>query len=123
MQSLYRPFRRKRQVIDLETLLTGWLEAEKIVAATSNPVLLSRPADHRSWLWNCSEIPQTFVKGDVPMLIAQALAEYGALAVVIEALDQTWIAAEDYVRGVDGTTWAAVMFAAFLVWYVLGHRR
>lgn len=57
------------------------------------------------------------------MLIAQALAEYGALAAVVEALHHTWTAAGDYARGIRGTTWAAALFASFLVWYVISRRR
>jgi hypothetical protein len=57
------------------------------------------------------------------MLIAQALAEYGALAAVIDAFHQSWLAAGDYARGLDNTTWATVLFGAFMVWYVISRRR
>ena len=56
------------------------------------------------------------------MLIAQALAEYGALAAVIDAFHHTWSAAGDYARGIGSTTWAVALFAAFLVWYLLSRR-
>jgi hypothetical protein len=57
------------------------------------------------------------------MLIAQALAEYGALAAVVEAFHHTWTAAGDYARGIRGTTWAVTLFVCFLVWYVISRRR
>ena len=57
------------------------------------------------------------------MLIAQALAEYGALAAVIDAFHQSWLAAGDYARGLHSTTWATVLFGAFMVWYAISRRR
>ena len=57
------------------------------------------------------------------MLIAQALAEYGALAAVIDAFNQTWASAGDYARSMDGTTWATALFGAFMIWYVISRRR
>jgi hypothetical protein len=57
------------------------------------------------------------------MLVAQALGEYGALATVIQAVQQAWTATGDYARTVDDTTWAGVLFGAFLVWYVVSRRR
>ena len=57
------------------------------------------------------------------MLLAQALGEYGALATVIQAMHQAWIAAGDYARSFDNTTWAGALFGAFLVWSALSRRR
>ena len=57
------------------------------------------------------------------MLVAQALGEYGALATVIQAVQQAWTATGDYARGIDDTTWAGTLFAGFLAWYALSRRR
>ena len=57
------------------------------------------------------------------MLIAQAMAEYGAMHTLIEAIGQTLRASEDAIRSLGGTTWAGGFFCAFVVWYVMSRRR
>ena len=57
-----------------------------------------------------------------PMLIAQALGEYGAGMVVSQALEG-FANLVDRVRHASPSTLALVGFGAFAVWFIVGRRR
>jgi hypothetical protein len=58
------------------------------------------------------------------VLIAQALAEYGAMpAILMGAIQDARYTVEAFIRGTDRTTVAFGLFGVFMVWFLVGRFR
>jgi hypothetical protein len=60
---------------------------------------------------------------EVSVLIAQALAEYGAMAILVGAIHDARYTVEALIRGTDRTTVASALFGVFIVWFLVGRFR
>jgi hypothetical protein len=52
------------------------------------------------------------------MVIAQALGEYAAVTVVVDAISLTWLSAKQFLTDVKPTTWLVIGAGLFLVLYL-----